>query len=99
MAKRRYIQNDNNGNEDANGVNTRRVVSVNQKMICHVFESDEVSRNVLFLIERIIRVLLEIIILLFVSLKDLPLLHFVFLLKDLNNFLCPTFLIVKISLC
>ncbi|CAF3428476.1 unnamed protein product [Rotaria socialis] len=41
MAKRRYIQNDNNGNDDTNGVNTRRVISVNQKMICHVFESDE----------------------------------------------------------
>ncbi|CAM4751654.1 unnamed protein product [Rotaria magnacalcarata] len=41
MAKRRYIQNDNNGNDDTNGTNTRRVISVNQKMICHVFESDE----------------------------------------------------------
>jgi hypothetical protein len=47
MAKRRYIQNDNNGNEDSNGTSTRRVVSINQKMICHVFESDEVSRKVL----------------------------------------------------
>ena len=41
MAKRRYIQNE--GNEEANGIPTRRVVSINQKMICHVFESDEVS--------------------------------------------------------
>jgi hypothetical protein len=45
MAKRRYLQqtDDNvNGNEDSTET-TRRVVSVNQKMICHVFESDEVS--------------------------------------------------------
>ncbi|CAF3509105.1 unnamed protein product [Rotaria sp. Silwood1] len=43
MAKRRYIQNENNGtgNDDSNGTTTRRVVSINQKMICHVFESDE----------------------------------------------------------
>lgn len=40
MAKRRYIQNEN-GNDEPNGPATRRVVSVNQKMICHVFESDE----------------------------------------------------------
>ena len=47
MAKRRYLQHtdDNvNGNEDSNETTTRRVVSINQKMICHVFESDEVSR-------------------------------------------------------
>lgn len=47
MAKRRYLQHtdDNaNGNDDSNETTTtRRVVSVNQKMICHVFESDEVS--------------------------------------------------------
>ncbi len=46
MAKRRYLQHtdDNvNGNENSNETATRRVVSVNQKMICHVFESDEVS--------------------------------------------------------
>lgn len=43
MAKRRYIQND--GNDEANGTSTRRVVSINQKMICHVFESDEVSEK------------------------------------------------------
>lgn len=48
MAKRRYIQNDNNGNDDVNGVNSRRVVSINQKMICHVFESDEVRIIFLF---------------------------------------------------
>ncbi|CAF3966934.1 unnamed protein product [Rotaria sp. Silwood2] len=43
MAKRRYIQNENNANsnDDSNGTTTRRVVSINQKMICHVFESDE----------------------------------------------------------
>ncbi|UJR08333.1 hypothetical protein I4U23_012604 [Adineta vaga] len=43
MAKRRYIQNDNNGDgsDDTNGSATRRVVSINQKLICHVFESDE----------------------------------------------------------
>jgi len=46
MAKRRYIQNENNGNEDSNGTTTRRVVSINQKMICHVFESDEVNFNI-----------------------------------------------------
>lgn len=45
MAKRRYIQNDNNGNEDSNGNTARRVVSINQKLICHVFESDEVNRK------------------------------------------------------
>jgi hypothetical protein len=48
MAKRRYLQqtDDNgNGNEDSNETTTRRVVSINQKMICHVFESDEVSLN------------------------------------------------------
>jgi hypothetical protein len=48
MAKRRYLQHtdDNvNGNEDPNETTTRRVVSINQKMICHVFESDEVSFN------------------------------------------------------
>jgi hypothetical protein len=48
MAKRRYLQHtdDNgNGNEDSNETTTRRVVSVNQKMICHVFESDEVYWN------------------------------------------------------
>ena len=46
MAKRRYLQHtdDNvNGNDDSNETATRRVVSVNQKMICHVFESEEVS--------------------------------------------------------
>jgi hypothetical protein len=46
MAKRRYLQHtdDNvNGNDDSNETSTRRVVSINQKMICHVFESDEVS--------------------------------------------------------
>jgi len=44
MAKRRYIQNDNNGDGsgESNVTATRRVVSVNQKMICHIFESDEV---------------------------------------------------------
>ncbi|CAF1090033.1 unnamed protein product [Adineta ricciae] len=44
MAKRRYLQHtdDNiNGNDDSNESATRRVVSVNQKMICHVFESEE----------------------------------------------------------
>ncbi|CAF4568504.1 unnamed protein product [Rotaria sp. Silwood1] len=44
MAKRRYLQHtdDNvNGNDDTNETSTRRVVSINQKMICHVFESDE----------------------------------------------------------
>jgi len=53
MAKRRYLQHtdDNvNGNDDSNETSTRRVVSINQKMICHVFESDEVS---LFLSQRI----------------------------------------------
>lgn len=48
MAKRRYLQqadDNNNGTDDANETpTTRRVVSINQKMICHVFESDEVSR-------------------------------------------------------
>jgi hypothetical protein len=48
MAKRRYIQNDNNGNDDANAMAARRVVSVNQKLICHVFESDEVCRKILY---------------------------------------------------
>ena len=46
MAKRRYLQqcDDNvNKNEDSNETNTRRIVSINQKMICHVFESDEVN--------------------------------------------------------
>ncbi len=52
MAKRRYIQNDNSANEESNGSSTRRVVSINQKMICHVFESDEVSTKVLWLLER-----------------------------------------------
>lgn len=45
MAKRRYIQHADdhvNGNEDSHEPSTRRVVSINQKMICHVFESDEV---------------------------------------------------------
>ena len=46
MAKRRYIQNDNNASEESNGTSTRRVVSINQKMICHVFESEEVSRKI-----------------------------------------------------
>ncbi|CAF3067366.1 unnamed protein product [Rotaria socialis] len=44
MAKRRYLQqtdDNNNGNEESNENSTRRVVSINQKMICHVFESDE----------------------------------------------------------
>ncbi|CAF0732263.1 unnamed protein product [Rotaria sordida] len=44
MAKRRYLQHtdDNiNGNDDTNETSTRRVVSINQKMICHVFESEE----------------------------------------------------------
>ncbi|CAF1601309.1 unnamed protein product [Rotaria magnacalcarata] len=44
MAKRRYLQqtdDNNNGNEESNDNSTRRVVSINQKMICHVFESDE----------------------------------------------------------
>ncbi|CAF2517489.1 unnamed protein product [Rotaria sp. Silwood2] len=44
MAKRRYLQHtdDNiNGNDDTNETSSRRVVSINQKMICHVFESDE----------------------------------------------------------
>lgn len=45
MAKRRYLQHADdhvNGNEDSHETTTRRVVSINQKMICHVFESDEV---------------------------------------------------------
>ncbi len=48
MAKRRYIQNDNNGDgsDESNVTATRRVVSVNQKLICHIFESDEVYRSV-----------------------------------------------------
>jgi hypothetical protein len=49
MAKRRYLQHtddNNNGNEDSNETSTRRVVSINQKMICHVFESDEVNFNI-----------------------------------------------------
>ncbi|CAF1011050.1 unnamed protein product [Adineta ricciae] len=42
MAKRRYIQSDNDdGDYESNGSATRRVVSINQKLICHVFESDE----------------------------------------------------------
>ncbi|CAF1178772.1 unnamed protein product [Adineta steineri] len=44
MAKRRYLQHtdDNtNGTDESNETTTRRVVSINQKMICHVFESDE----------------------------------------------------------
>ncbi|UJR37903.1 hypothetical protein I4U23_030591 [Adineta vaga] len=44
MAKRRYLQHTDdsvNGNEDSNETTTRRVVSINQKMICHVFESEE----------------------------------------------------------
>ncbi len=48
MAKRRYIQNDNSGNEDSNGTTARRVVSINQKMICHVFESDEVCYSTFY---------------------------------------------------
>lgn len=55
MAKRRYLQqtdDNNNGNEDSNDTSTRRVVSINQKMICHVFESDEVS-----FIEKFIKIL------------------------------------------
>jgi hypothetical protein len=46
MAKRRYLQqtDDNaNGTDESNENTTRRVVSINQKMICHVFESDEVN--------------------------------------------------------
>ena len=48
MAKRRYLQHadDNaNGHDDHHETptTTRRVVSINQKMICHVFESDEVT--------------------------------------------------------
>lgn len=47
MAKRRYLQHTDdhvNGTEDSNEpTTTRRVVSINQKMICHVFESDEVN--------------------------------------------------------
>ncbi len=57
MAKRRYLQHtdDNvNGNDDSNDTSTRRVVSINQKMICHVFESDEVS---LILSQRIFNML------------------------------------------
>lgn len=53
MAKRRYLQHADdhtNGNDDsqdptATTPTTRRVVSINQKMICHVFESDEVNLN------------------------------------------------------
>ena len=42
MAKRRYLQHD--GTEEPNGTTTtRRVVTFNQKLICHVFESEEVS--------------------------------------------------------
>ncbi|CAF1061029.1 unnamed protein product [Adineta ricciae] len=44
MAKRRYLQHTDdsvNGSDDSNETATRRVVSVNQKMICHVFESEE----------------------------------------------------------
>jgi hypothetical protein len=46
MAKQRYLQHtdDNvNGNEDSIETTIRRVVAINQKMICHVFKSDEVS--------------------------------------------------------
>jgi hypothetical protein len=46
MAKRRYLQHNDdgvNGNDESSETTTRRVVSINQKMICHVFESDEVS--------------------------------------------------------
>ena len=46
MAKRRYLQHNDdnvNGHDDSSETTTRRVVSINQKMICHVFESDEVS--------------------------------------------------------
>ena len=47
MAKRRYLQHADdhvNGNDDSHEpTTTRRVVSINQKMICHVFESDEVG--------------------------------------------------------
>ena len=48
MAKRRYVQHTDDNvseNEDSNEVGTRRVVSINPKMICHVFESEEVSFN------------------------------------------------------
>lgn len=41
MAKRRYLQHD--GSDEPNGTTTRRVVTFNQKLVCHVFESDEVS--------------------------------------------------------
>ena len=48
MAKRRYIQSDNDdGDYDSSGSATRRVVSINQKLICHVFESDEVRHHFL----------------------------------------------------
>ena len=46
MAKRRYLQHNDdavNANDESSETTTRRVVSINQKMICHVFESDEVS--------------------------------------------------------
>jgi hypothetical protein len=41
MAKRRYLQHD--GSDEPNGSTTRRVVKFNQKLVCHVFESEEVS--------------------------------------------------------
>lgn len=61
MAKRRYLQHtdDNaNGSDDSSETNTRRVVSINQKMICHVFESDEVrfslvSRAFIYIYDRL----------------------------------------------
>jgi hypothetical protein len=46
MAKRRYIQHENDGNNESNETAMRRVVSVNQKMICHIFESEEVSEDI-----------------------------------------------------
>lgn len=64
MAKRRYIQNDNNGDggDEMGGAAMRRVVSINQKLICHVFESEEVrttgrisaANSVLFRLNRLL---------------------------------------------
>lgn len=65
MAKRRYLQHADdhvNGNDDSHEPSTtRRVVSINQKMICHVFESDEVG----FLLNTLVRVMEKLVLFFF----------------------------------
>lgn len=46
MAKRRYLQHeDSDDGNSSSAMNSRRVVTFNQKMVCHVFESDEVCEQ------------------------------------------------------